>query len=53
MELDQYVPYLIENELVARGALYQKTGQPWATLAVEDNRGITGQNPSNGTAHCR
>lgn len=47
-ELDQYVPYLTETELVKRGALYQKAAAPWAPFAVEDQRVITGQNPASG-----
>lgn len=47
-ELDQYVPYLTETELVKRGALYQKAAAPWAPFAVQDQRVITGQNPASG-----
>lgn len=49
-ELDQHVPYLTESEMLARGALYQKAEQPWASFAVEDSRVITGQNPASGGA---
>lgn len=48
VELDQYVPYLTETELVKRGALYQKAAAPWAPFAVQDQRVITGQNPASG-----
>ncbi|HEY5705888.1 MAG TPA: type 1 glutamine amidotransferase domain-containing protein [Terrimicrobiaceae bacterium] len=44
-ELDKYVPYLTESEMVARGAAYQKADKPWAAFAVEGSRVITGQNP--------
>ncbi|UZE32293.1 type 1 glutamine amidotransferase domain-containing protein [Pseudomonas sp. B21-059] len=47
-ELDQYVLYLTETELVKRGALYQKAAAPWAPFAVQDQRVITGQNPASG-----
>ncbi|WP_454256593.1 type 1 glutamine amidotransferase domain-containing protein [Pseudomonas sp. Marseille-Q8238] len=47
-ELDQYVPYLTEDELVKRGAVYQKADEPWAPFAVADGRVITGQNPASG-----
>lgn len=47
-ELDQYVPYLTEDELVKRGAVYQKADEPWAPFAVADGRLITGQNPASG-----
>ncbi|MFJ7141506.1 type 1 glutamine amidotransferase domain-containing protein [Pseudomonas protegens] len=48
VELDQYVPFLTETELVKRGALYQKAAAPWAPFAVQDQRVITGQNPASG-----
>lgn len=48
--LDKAVPYLTEDELVARGALYKKADQAWAPFAVADNRVITGQNPASGGA---
>ncbi|MBV4457946.1 type 1 glutamine amidotransferase domain-containing protein [Pseudomonas sp. COR58] len=49
-ELDQYVPFLTEDELVKRGARYVKADQPWAAYAVADRRVITGQNPASGGA---
>lgn len=49
-ELDQFVPFLTETELVARGAIYQKADAPWLAFAVEDQRLITGQNPASGGA---
>ncbi|MGE8351644.1 MAG: type 1 glutamine amidotransferase domain-containing protein [Pseudomonas protegens] len=48
VELDQYVPFLTETELVKRGALYQKAAAPWAPFAVQDQRVITGQNSASG-----
>ncbi|NVK43793.1 MAG: type 1 glutamine amidotransferase domain-containing protein [Oceanospirillaceae bacterium] len=47
-ELDQYVPYLTETEMVKRGAIYQKADEPWAAFAIADDRVITGQNPASG-----
>ncbi|ATG73401.1 type 1 glutamine amidotransferase domain-containing protein [Zobellella denitrificans] len=47
-ELDRFVPFLTEDELVKRGALYQKAEAPWLPLAVSDQRLITGQNPASG-----
>lgn len=47
-ELDMHVPFLTENELVNRGAIYQKANEPWAAFAVEDRRLISGQNPASG-----
>lgn len=49
-ELDKYVPFLTETELVNRGANYQKANEPWAAFAVEDRRLISGQNPASGSA---
>lgn len=49
-ELDRFVPFLTETELVSRGAMYKKADQPWAPFAVEDARLITGQNPASGGA---
>jgi len=48
--LDKLVPYLTEDELIARGAIYKKAEQAWAAFAIEDNRVITGQNPASGGA---
>lgn len=49
-ELDQFVPFLTETELVARGAIYKKADEPWASFAVEDQRLISGQNPASSGA---
>lgn len=49
-ELDKYVPFLTETELVNRGAIYHKADEPWAAYAVEDGRLISGQNPASGDA---
>ncbi|MDR0277825.1 MAG: type 1 glutamine amidotransferase domain-containing protein [Paucimonas sp.] len=48
VELDQYMPYLTEDEIVKRGAVYTKAAEPWAAYAVSDQRVITGQNPASG-----
>ncbi|MCI1277997.1 MAG: type 1 glutamine amidotransferase domain-containing protein [Nitrospira sp.] len=49
-ELDKFVPFLTETELVSRGAIYTKADKAWAPFAVEDDRLITGQNPASGGA---
>lgn len=49
-ELDKFVPFLTETELVSRGAIYKKASQPWASFAIEDGNLITGQNPASGGA---
>lgn len=46
------VPYLTETELTNRGANYIKASN-WAEFAVEDQRVVTGQNPSSGAAVAR
>ncbi|WP_194791818.1 type 1 glutamine amidotransferase domain-containing protein [Pseudomonas sp. UFMG81] len=49
-ELDNVVPFLTENELVARGGEYSKANDPWETFVVENQGLITGQNPASTTA---
>lgn len=49
-ELDKFVPFLTETELVSRGAIYKKAEKPWVSFAVEDTRLVTGQNPASGAA---
>ncbi|MFO1464099.1 MAG: type 1 glutamine amidotransferase domain-containing protein [bacterium] len=49
-ELDSYVPFLTETELLARGAIYQKADKPWEPFAIADTRLVTGQNPASGGA---
>ena len=45
--MDKVVPFLTENELVARGGKYSKHEDPWAAFVVSDDRLITGQNPAS------
>jgi putative intracellular protease/amidase len=49
-ELDKLVPFLTEDELARRGAIYQKADKPWAPYAIADGRLVTGQNPASGGA---
>jgi hypothetical protein len=49
-ELDPYVPFLTEDEMVKRGASYQKASAPWLPFAIADQRVVTGQNPASGGA---
>lgn len=44
--LTKVVPYLLQDELIAIGANYQKTDS-WKPLAVVDELIITGQNPAS------
>lgn len=46
-ELDKVVPFLTENELIARGGEYHQADDPWAAFVVEDGSLITGQNPAS------
>ncbi|MCI0913794.1 type 1 glutamine amidotransferase domain-containing protein [Pseudomonas putida] len=46
-ELEEVVPFLTENELVARGGSYSKHDDPWKPFVVCDGRLITGQNPAS------
>lgn len=44
--LTQVVPFLVEDELKAKGGLYTK-GPDWLSYVVEDGLLITGQNPAS------
>jgi len=46
VQLTDVVPFLLEDELVKRGAEYQK-GADWAAFAVQDGLIISGQNPAS------
>jgi putative intracellular protease/amidase len=47
--LTDVVPYLLEDQLVALGGVYQKV-EDWNPLAVVDGLVITGQNPASSEA---
>ena len=47
--LTDIVPYMLEDELKARGATYQKTDD-WGSLSIVDGLVITGQNPGSSEA---
>jgi len=49
VELADVVPYLVENQLIALGGLYQKV-EDWHSLAIVDGLIITGQNPASSSA---
>lgn len=46
VQLTNVVPYLLEDELKARGGHYSK-GSDWSSYVVEDGMLITGQNPAS------
>jgi putative intracellular protease/amidase len=47
--LTDVVPYLLEDELIKLGGLYQKA-EDWNSLAIVDGLIITGQNPASSSA---
>jgi len=49
VELADVVPYLVEDQLIAKGGEYQKV-EDWNSLAVVDGLIITGQNPGSSAA---
>jgi putative intracellular protease/amidase len=46
VELTDVVPFLVEDELKAKGGIYSK-GEDWASYVVRDGLLITGQNPAS------
>jgi putative intracellular protease/amidase len=46
VELTDIVPFLVEDELKAKGGVYSK-GEDWASYVVRDGLLITGQNPGS------
>ncbi|KAG9004153.1 hypothetical protein FRB90_011054 [Tulasnella sp. 427] len=44
------VPFLLEDEILAKGGLYVKATEPWAEKVVVDGNLITGQNPGSSKA---
>jgi len=49
VELTDIVPFLVEDELKAKGGIYSK-GADWASYVVTDGLLITGQNPASSSA---
>ncbi|KAJ1325656.1 D-lactate dehydratase [Microdochium nivale] len=50
VQLSQYMPFMLEDELQKKGAKYTKAAEPWGEKVVVQDGGkfITGQNPSSG-----
>ena len=46
------VPFLVEDELKAKGGLYS-SGPDWASYVLRDGLLITGQNPASSAAAAR
>ena len=49
VKLTDVVPFLLEDKLIERGGLYEKSA-PWQVHVTTDQRMITGQNPQSATA---
>jgi putative intracellular protease/amidase len=49
VQLTHVVPFLVEDELKRIGGRYEK-GPDWESLAIVDDRLVTGQNPASSTA---
>ena len=49
MQLTKVVPFLVEDELLRLGAIYEKRAN-WQPFSVTDGRLITGQNPASSTS---
>jgi putative intracellular protease/amidase len=48
VELTKVVPFLVEDELLKLGAIFEKKAN-WQPFAVTDGRLVTGQNPASST----
>jgi putative intracellular protease/amidase len=46
VQLTKVVPYLLEDELKAKGGIYS-SGSDWSSYVVKDGKLITGQNPAS------
>jgi putative intracellular protease/amidase len=49
VKLTQVVPFLVEDELLRLGAVFEKR-KNWLPFAITDGRLVTGQNPASSTA---
>jgi len=52
MQLTKVVPFLVEDELMRLGAIFEKV-RNWGPFSVVDGRLITGQNPASSTSAAR
>jgi putative intracellular protease/amidase len=48
MKLTKVVPFLVEDELLRLGAIFEKK-KNWDPFTITDGRLITGQNPASST----
>ena len=49
VQLTRVVPFLVEDELLRQGAIYEKK-RNWEPFSIVDGRLITGQNPASSTS---
>ncbi len=49
MNLTKVVPFLVEDELLRLGAVFEKMAN-WQPFSITDGRLITGQNPASSTS---
>ncbi len=49
MQLTKVVPFLVEDELMRLGAIFEKKAN-WQPFSITDGRLITGQNPASSTS---
>src|SRR5215831_19411493 len=49
VELTKVVPFLVEDEMLKLGAIYEKV-RNWQPFSIVDGRLITGQNPASSTS---
>jgi putative intracellular protease/amidase/catechol 2,3-dioxygenase-like lactoylglutathione lyase family enzyme len=49
MQLTKVVPFLVEDELLGLGAIFEKK-ENWQPFSITDGRLITGQNPASSTS---
>ena len=52
VKLTRIVPFLVENELLGLGAVFEKR-RDWQPFAITDGRLVTGQNPASSTFAAR
>ena len=49
MQLTKVLPFLVEDELLRLGAVFEKMAN-WQPFSIVDGRPITGQNPASSTS---
>jgi putative intracellular protease/amidase len=52
VQLTKVVPFLVEDELLRLGAIFEKL-KNWQPFSIIDGRLITGQNPASSTSTAR